>query len=404
MPVMQRTVSLKLLDAPDAECRAMVEAYRDACQTVSSAIAHGERANARALHGNHYGTLRKTLPAQISESVFRTVVGAWKSWRSNGSRGDPPAFRRSFAVLQGGPRGRDWGLKPDGTVSFRLLGRRARVAYQTGTIGIERLTAAKAVDGLGGTRLVHKRKGWFLEVSVNLPTPAAAYAPATTVGVDVGLNVLAVARAPGARPFVVRGGDVRRHRNDAYRLRRRLQGKGTRSARRVLEAQSGREQRFCQDRVRVAAKAIVAYAKSHNAAIRLEDLTGIRVGKRCGRDGNRRLHSWAYRRLQQAVAHRAEAEGVPLAWVEPAYTSQACPRCAHTAKANRDGARFECRSCGYRNHADIVGATNIALKPALAKVEGARGRVNGPDERGGDGLVLLHTVPIPVQATDFNRW
>ncbi|OEV03693.1 zinc ribbon domain-containing protein [Streptomyces oceani] len=45
--------------------------------------------------------------------------------------------------------------------------------------------------------------------------------------------------------------------------------------------------------------------------------------------------------------------GVPLVYVDPAYTSQERSGCQHIEKANRvDQARFICRECGVVAHAD----------------------------------------------------
>ncbi len=44
----------------------------------------------------------------------------------------------------------------------------------------------------------------------------------------------------------------------------------------------------------------------------------------------------------------------------PAYTSQKCACCGHTAKENRQSqSQFECLECGYTANADINGARNI---------------------------------------------
>lgn len=375
----KRTVRMKLVDPPEDALAATVEAFREGCNLVSQRIEEGERLNRFALTRETYRTLRNAhgLPSQMAQSAVRTVVGAWRSWQSNGSRGKPPSFRRQVACYQ---HNRDWSLKEDGTVSFRLLDRRVRLAYTASPLGTERLQTARGNRGLGGARLFRRRSRWFLDVSVTLPTPPT-YVPTTTVGVDAGINTLAVARAPGESPLVLPGGDVRRRRNDMHEMRRRLQGRGTRSARRALRAQRGREQRFVLDRCRVAARDIVRYANHHHAEIRLEDLTGIRQRVRPrGSDGRRRLHSWAFRTLQRCIADRAEAEGVPLVWVQPCYTSQACPACGHTTRANRDGPWFRCRSCGYQNRADVVAATNIAMKPVGTMAANARVAVSRPDE------------------------
>ena len=42
-------------------------------------------------------------------------------------------------------------------------------------------------------------------------------------------------------------------------------------------------------------------------------------------------------------------------------TSQNCPKCGHTEKANRDKRRhlFCCKNCGYKSNDDRIGAMNL---------------------------------------------
>lgn len=95
--------------------------------------------------------------------------------------------------------------------------------------------------------------------------------------------------------------------------------------------------------------------------IRMEDLNGIRLRrKRNRRDQGRSLHSWSFHRLQQFIAYKARLHGITIQWVVPANTSRACPDCGVIDAANRSGIRFACTACGYEEHADSVGARNIA--------------------------------------------
>jgi len=58
-----------------------------------------------------------------------------------------------------------------------------------------------------------------------------------------------------------------------------------------------------------------------------------------------------------AKAEKAGRETVP---VPAANTSRTCIECGHCEKANRPSqALFECQRCGFKGHADIVGAINI---------------------------------------------
>ncbi|MCQ4081054.1 transposase [Streptomyces sp. RB6PN25] len=52
-----------------------------------------------------------------------------------------------------------------------------------------------------------------------------------------------------------------------------------------------------------------------------------------------------------------------------AYTSQRCPRCDHTERANRPTwDNFSCRRCGLAGRADHVAGVNIAQRGATAWV------------------------------------
>lgn len=66
------------------------------------------------------------------------------------------------------------------------------------------------------------------------------------------------------------------------------------------------------------------------------------------------------------LAHKAECAGRELIPVDPRNTSRECPQCGHTAKQNRDRETFECTRCGHTDHADHVGALNIAARAGLA--------------------------------------
>ena len=95
--------------------------------------------------------------------------------------------------------------------------------------------------------------------------------------------------------------------------------------------------------------------------IRMEDLTGIRIrGNRNRKDRGRSLHSWSFYRLKQFIIYKANLAGIKVEWVVPANTSRTCPACGIADQASRKGIRFKCIACGHAEHADSVGAANIA--------------------------------------------
>jgi hypothetical protein len=78
-----------------------------------------------------------------------------------------------------------------------------------------------------------------------------------------------------------------------------------------------------------------------------------------GPSANRRLARWAKGQLQRDLERLSEANGVGLKVVNAAYSSQACPACSWTERANRSGPAFRCRRCGTAGSSDAVAASNL---------------------------------------------
>jgi IS605 OrfB family transposase len=122
------------------------------------------------------------------------------------------------------------------------------------------------------------------------------------------------------------------------------------------------------------AKDVVAVAERTDRGIALEELGGIRDRVTVPRHQRAAVSSWSFQHLERVIAYKALRAGIPVITVDPAYTSQRCPRCGHTEKANR-AARddFCCRRCGLAGPADHVAAVNIRDRARRAWV-----LVNGP--------------------------
>ena len=85
---------------------------------------------------------------------------------------------------------------------------------------------------------------------------------------------------------------------------------------------------------------------------------------------NRSILSNNWSRLRKRLKDKMDANGGRLVLVPAAYTSQACHKCGHVAKENRESqAVFHCVRCGHRANADINAAKNI-LGRALIQTGG----------------------------------
>ncbi|MFE5596871.1 zinc ribbon domain-containing protein [Streptomyces sp. NPDC056549] len=72
---------------------------------------------------------------------------------------------------------------------------------------------------------------------------------------------------------------------------------------------------------------------------------------------------------------KAKRAGVPLVYVDPAYTSRQRSQCGHIDRNNRVGqATFACRACGFLANADDNASHNIARKGETVWTAGRESR------------------------------
>ncbi|AXF76341.1 transposase [Erwinia tracheiphila] len=75
---------------------------------------------------------------------------------------------------------------------------------------------------------------------------------------------------------------------------------------------------------------------------------------------NRSILDQGWYELRRQLEYKQLWRGGQVLAINPAYTSQKCACCGHTAKENRQSqSQFECLACGYTENADINGARNI---------------------------------------------
>ena len=197
-------------------------------------------------------------------------------------------------------------------------------------------------EGFAKTVLVKKRRGrWTFQFCDKTPDEAFDGSKGK-VGVDVGLNVIA-ATSDGrllGRDFKT-GFDTLYAKVRDLRANRQRQGFKENSPRleRLEEKLTGR----MKTATGTVANRLVAAYPGHTFVVEDLDLRGCKGQKR-----------FCYRGLHHALSTKAAVEAV-----NPAYTSQTCPSCGYVDRANRRGVRFDCRNCGRKSHADVVGGLNL---------------------------------------------
>jgi len=196
------------------------------------------------------------------------------------------------------------------------------------------------------------------------------------IGVD--LNATSHCAVVGDPTYgkVIKLGKQASHIHKKYKaLRSSLQKQGLYKK---LKKTKGKETRKVKDINHKISKQIVQFAKDNNCGIKLEKLTGIRNSKKNHKSFRYTLNSWSYYQLGSMIAYKALLKGIPVQYIDPAYTSQNCSRCGHLGK--RNGKVFKCVNCGHTGHADVNASFNIAKSNAVISTTEKRIGSNGTTE------------------------
>lgn len=368
---MMRTASIRLeVSAEQAGALAALRtAYADACNRLVPIVREHRLWNRVGLHQRTYNNLREATPlgSQMCCNAIFSVCKAYKAQKELGRiRKDEPIPEIRFDRASVHFDNRTYTLKNDAVTLYTLDGR-IKVAMRPGEHQRRILESGQPKEA----ELVLRKGQWFFNLVVE-SGDAEPVASGPVMGVDVGENNLA-AHSLGK----VFGGEQLRDQRDRHlALRRRLQSNGSQSAKQKLRQVSGKEMRRVKHINHETSKAIVQTAiKAGVAKITMEDLTHIRSRIKAGKRMRGRLHRWAWRQLQSFVEYKANAAGIAVEYVNPAYTSQTCSCCGGLGKRSKH--RFECPHCGLRAHSDLNASRNLARIGSGAPL--SRAPVNTPD-------------------------
>jgi len=349
---MLKTISLKLRTTTE-QSQYLFElqtAYSVACNRLVPVVVETRCWNRVALHNLTYFDLREktTLGSQMCCNAIFSVCKAYKSQKALRKIKKDSVPEINFGKTSVHFDKRTYSFKGSFLSLYTLAGR-IKVEWVTGKHQTDLFESGTPKEA----ELIFKSGNWFFNLVLEFPEVEFVKSE-TVLGVDVGENNLA-ATSTGK---LFGAGSLRHRRDEHLSFRSRLQSNGSQSARQALRQVSGKEQRRVRHTNHEVSKAIVLDAQEIGAGkIVLEDLTHIRENIKAGRRVRTRLHRWAFRQLQTFVEYKAQAVGIAVEYVNPAYTSQTCSLCG--SLGNRSKHLFTCK-CGFRAHSDVNASQNLS--------------------------------------------
>ena len=333
------------------------KAYTSACNLVSEWIFRSHSLTHRTMHDALYLKLRNDLglKSQMAESVFRTVIARYRTILTNQKKWISPVFHSYEYDLVWN---RDYSLLKNGVFSLNSLKGRIRAGFHI--TGMEHYF--EAPWKFGTAKLVHRHGKLFLHIPVTRKREKIETGTiSTVVGIDRGIRFLTAGYDSNGNTVFISGSEVKQKRAHYQALRKQLQKRQTSSARKRLRLIGQRENRWMRDVNHRVSKALTESYPEGTLFV-LEDLTGIRGATERVKAKDRYVTvSWAYYDFEQKLKYKASLNRQLMIKVDPAYTSQCCPKCGNIDRGNRDKKNhiFKCRACGYQSNDDRIAAMNL---------------------------------------------
>ncbi|AKP65763.1 RNA-guided endonuclease TnpB family protein [Levilactobacillus koreensis] len=385
MAKLGRTIKMRLYPDTDQseQFLAMSQEYQRLANIVSQWI-FDNAFQLSCLKINHhlYKQFRQKSPlnSQMIQSVFRTVVARYKTVREQ-MKQHPYRYKNEENKWIQLPKDLTWLVNP---IQFRRpqadLVRQSNYSFVSEMQQISITTLDKRTKlgftnkgfekyftddwKFGTAKLVHNRGKWFLHIGIT--KEVSDFSPKDNpkiVGIDRGLRFLATAFDDEGKTLFFDGQKILRKRKKFLGIRRQLQSKGSKAAKRKLKRLAQRENCWMTDVNHRLAKTLVAAYGSHTLFV-LEDLTNVTFNTDDLPKSMRNSHrSWSFFQLESFLTYKAQAIQSAVVKVNPAFTSQRCPKCGLVEKTNRHHETHEywCAQCQYRCNDDRLGAMNISM-------------------------------------------
>ncbi|EEJ7261654.1 transposase [Salmonella enterica] len=294
-----------------------------------------------------------------------------------------------------------WKRKNEGRDSIRFVNfekycrlENRRVKLPSGLGGVK-FRQSQRVNGKIKNATISQLAGqWYISFQVEVETAEPNHTSTTIVGLDAGVTKL----------VTLSDGTVYQPVNSFKASQRKLATLQRQLSRKVKFSSNWQKQKRKVQRLhshianirRDYLHKVTSEISKNHAMIVIEDLKVSNMSKSAkgtaeqhGRNVkaksglNRSILDQGWYEMRRQLEYKQLWRGGQVLAVPPAYTSQRCACCGHTAKENRlSQSQFVCQACGYTANADVNGARNILAAGHVVLACGGMVQSGRPSETG----------------------
>ncbi|EFD0312538.1 RNA-guided endonuclease InsQ/TnpB family protein (plasmid) [Escherichia coli] len=370
---MKRLQAFKFQLRPNGQQERDMRRFAGACRFVFNRALALQNENHEA--GNKY----------VSYTKMASWLIEWKSYPDTQWLKDTPSqpLQQSLKDLERGYK--NFFQKRAAFPRFKKRGQNDAFRYPQG-VKLDQTNNCIALPKLGWIRYRNSREvigevknvtviqscgKWYVSIQTEYEVPEQVHKAASMVGLDAGVTKLAT----------LSDGTVYQPVNSFKANQRKLAMLQRQLSRKVKFSASWQKQKKKIQRLhshianirRDYLHKVTSEISKNHAMIVIEDLKVCNISKsakgtaeRPGRNIraksglNRSILDQGWYEMRRQLEYKQLWRGGQVLAIPPAYTSQRCVCCGHTAKENRQTqSKFVCQVCGYTENADINGARNI---------------------------------------------
>ena len=336
-------VKIKVQESDKSRIQATFSDYKVAWQAVFDYVFKEKCYNRSKVHFATYQVVRKTLPnlsSALVQEARNDAISKAKSTKTNRHKITKPPILKRISIRFDK---RTASIK--GNVISFVANQSKRIKAKL--IDFPFLSQHRGFKMLAPMIFCKKGQYWAALV---FEIPESIVRDSSIIGVDMGLRILA-ATSEGK---LIRGTKLNLLRRKTRFLKKVLQRKDTKSAKRHLKRISRLEKRQSRDVIHCAVNEVL---NTKASIIAIEDLD-LRARK-YRKSANRRRFAVPISEFTRILEYKAKLQGKQVVKVKPAYTSQ--NDCRGLNPGKRIGGKYIGLD-GKILHSDINAACNIALK------------------------------------------